>query len=66
MQKNENVGVHQNASTRSPQSRHNDPQNNPTIKMENKIDETWNKNEDNNNAENEDKNGHEDPDKDKN
>ena len=56
---NENVGVHQNASTHSPQSGHNDPQNDPTIKMENTIDETGNKNEagneDENDAGNEDK-----------
>ena len=65
--KNENAGVLQNVSTHSPQSGHNDPQNYPTIKMENTIDETGNENEaeneDENDAENEDKNGHEDPDK---
>ena len=52
----------------SPQSGHNDPQNDPTIKTENMIDETGNKNdaenEDGNDAENEDENGHEEPDED--
>ena len=67
---NENAGVIQNASTHSPQRGHNDPQNDPTIKMENTIDEIGNKNEAENedeiDAKNEDKNGHEDPNKDKN
>ena len=52
---NENAGVHQNMSTHSPQSGKNDPKNYPTIKTENTIDETGNKNEDENDAENEDK-----------
>ena len=64
----ENAGVYQNASMHSPQSGHNDPQNDPTIKTENMIDETVNKNEaeneDGNDAENEDENGHEEPDED--
>ena len=59
---NENSGVLQNESTHSPQSGHNDPQNDPDIKMENRIDKTGNKNEDENDAENEDENGHEAPD----
>ena len=63
---NENAGVLQNTSTHSPQSGHNDPQNDPNIKMENTIGETGNGNEDENDAENEDENGHEDPDKEKN
>ena len=67
---NENSGVLQNASMHSPKSGHNDPQNDPTIKMENTIDEIGNKNEaeneDENDAENEDKNGYEEPDKDEN
>ena len=67
---NENVGVLQNTITHSPQSEHNEPQNDPTIKMENTIDKTGNENgaenEDKNDAENEDKNGHKDPDKDEN
>ena len=42
---NENAGVHQNASMNSPQSGHNDPQNYPTLKPENMIDETGNRNE---------------------
>ena len=69
MHQNENAGVHQNASTYSPQSGHNDPKNEPTIKTENTIDKTGNENEaeneDGNDSENEDKNGHEDPDENK-
>ena len=53
-------------STYSPQSGHNDHQNNLTIKMENMIDKTGNKNEDENDAENEDENGHEALDKNEN
>ena len=70
MHQNENAGVHQNANTQSPQSGHNDPQNDPTIKTENTIDVTGNgneaENEDGDGAENEDENEQEDPDKDKN
>ena len=70
MHQNENAGVHQNASTYSPQSGHNDPQNYPTVKTENTIDETGKENEaekkDGNDTENEDENGHEDPDEDEN
>ena len=64
MHQNDNVGVHQNANTHSPQNGHNDPQNDPTIKTENTIYVTGNENEaedeDKNEAENEDKNEHED------
>ena len=56
----------QNASTHSPQSGHDNPRIDPTIKMENMIDETGKKNDDENEAENEDKNGHEVPDKNEN
>ena len=48
---NENAGVLQNVSTHSPKSGQNDPQNDPTIKMENMIDETGNEIEDENDAE---------------
>ena len=42
---NKNARVHQNANTHSPQSGHNDPKNDPTIKTENTIDVTGNENE---------------------
>ena len=69
MHQNENTRVHQNTNTHSPQSGHNEPQNYPTIKTENKIDVTGNENEaeneDINDAENEDETEHEDLDENK-
>ena len=67
---NENAGVHQNANTHLPQSGHNDPHNELTIKREHTIDVIGNdneaKNEDGNVAKNEDEDEHEDLDEDEN
>ena len=66
LHQNENAGVLQNANTHSPHNRYNNPQKDPAIKMENKIEKTGNKNEDENGAENEDENEREAPNKNKN